>query len=301
MPVCPFCHQEIDEHLAVHGGTCPSCFAEIPGEEAPTDPGDQVKARQQVEDARHVQRSRIPLVLVLLFLVSLVGGATWIALRPEPPMPVLDFDELGYPEIEIVAAPEDAPEPVPDAAPAPRRRQPQGERQTGLDRLLGEEGPNLDGVAIAEAGAATGTRGTRDVGDAGGDIVPDQISLRGPSFGLSTDDAAVMSVQRRRMRGETLTDDSVIIEMVRGVLDAETPRLQTCYQRSLRTREDLGGSWVLEFVLNTEGQATNITVTGQEMADEEMERCIAQKVQDWFFQPIKADLPVRKTLRFRAR
>ena len=42
MADCPFCGGEISEAMALDGGTCPHCFGEIPGEDAPTNPGDDL-------------------------------------------------------------------------------------------------------------------------------------------------------------------------------------------------------------------------------------------------------------------
>ena len=39
MGECPFCSAEIDEEVMLYGGTCTACLIDIPGEEAPTDPG----------------------------------------------------------------------------------------------------------------------------------------------------------------------------------------------------------------------------------------------------------------------
>ena len=36
----------------MYGGPCPKCFAEIPGEEAPTDPGAEARAIQERKDRR---------------------------------------------------------------------------------------------------------------------------------------------------------------------------------------------------------------------------------------------------------
>ena len=41
---CPFCASEVTEQTILYGGTCGSCFAHIPGEEAATDPGEDAKA-----------------------------------------------------------------------------------------------------------------------------------------------------------------------------------------------------------------------------------------------------------------
>ena len=44
LAACPFCGRDVDADLVTYGGKCPHCFGEIPGEEAPTDPGEEKKA-----------------------------------------------------------------------------------------------------------------------------------------------------------------------------------------------------------------------------------------------------------------
>lgn len=52
MGECPFCSAEIDEEVMLYGGTCSACLIDIPGEEAPTDPGvDAVTEEAQTATA----------------------------------------------------------------------------------------------------------------------------------------------------------------------------------------------------------------------------------------------------------
>jgi hypothetical protein len=108
-----------------------------------------------------------------------------------------------------------------------------------------------------------------------------------------------MIPQRRRIRGEPLSDPDAIVEMLKAAMQDGIPGLRPCYERSLRANASLQGSWMLEFQVSPDGVAERIQVRGDEMSDAEMESCIAQKVQEWFFQPVVEAQPVRKTLRFR--
>ena len=51
MGSCPFCKESVDEAILEYGGRCPSCLIEIPGEDAPTDPGEVAKAAQEAAHA----------------------------------------------------------------------------------------------------------------------------------------------------------------------------------------------------------------------------------------------------------
>src|SRR5690606_19960737 len=94
-----------------------------------------------------------------------------------------------------------------------------------------------------------------------------------------------VGVTRRATQGVRLTDDSAIVEMIKGVMTTELPRLKSCYEQRLKAEEGLAGRWVLGLVVGREGAPRDITVTGAERSDLELESCIAAKVARWEFQP----------------
>ena len=293
---CPFCNAEISEHLAVHGGTCPSCFGQVPGEEAPTDPGAVVRARQEKEDAKTVQRSRLPLVIGVMALVGLIAGAGWIATRPAQEVPVLDFDQLEFAEYEFVIEPEaDTEVAEPSTAPRPIRPRP-----SALEQIAQGNGPDIqvgsgDGDGVADAGPGGTRGGVRDDG-----MMDPQIEIGGPSFGGGDDLGVEMGLTRGGMRGVEVCGPE-IITVIRRVMEANIPRLQTCYTRQLKTDASLRGDWMLGFTTTKAGDVEGVTVTGQGVANAELESCIQTKVERWVFQPICEEQEIRKTLRFRAR
>lgn len=72
MEPCPFCNTNVNEDLLRFGGTCPSCFGEIPGEEAATDPGEAANAALvQADEERVRRRMLIPAIVALIVLLSL--------------------------------------------------------------------------------------------------------------------------------------------------------------------------------------------------------------------------------------
>lgn len=302
MAQCPFCRANIDERLAVDGGTCPSCFGQIPGEDAPTDPGAAVRARQEAQDRKVVARSRIPALIGVFAVFGLVCSAGYVVLRPTPPLPKINFDDadFDFPELVIHDAP-DEPVAAPDPLPGGPGRAPP--RPNGLSQLAGSPDgsagmPNLpDAVAAGDPGGG-GTRrglGTDATGPEG--LSPTLSPISQGGLGGGPDLSGV--VRRNQMRGVTLTDDNQIVQMLRDTLTDEIPRLNTCYTRALRQYPDLRGSWTLDLVVQADGTARDIVVTGQEMQNEELESCVTEKVTNWHFSRIRADQPVRKTLRFR--
>jgi hypothetical protein len=101
--------------------------------------------------------------------------------------------------------------------------------------------------------------------------------------------------------GVTLTTDDQIVSMVGRVLDRQTPLLRSCYERRLATKRDLQGIWVIGLTVNKDGSVSDVAVTAQEQADDELERCIQSRVLGWSFQPIIKALPVNKIVSFTPR
>ncbi len=295
MDVCPFCHTEVSEDLVRFGGSCPSCLADIPGEEAATDPGEAAREAQHAADRRVVRKAGwvIPSI-VGASLASLLCLAVWTVLRPTPVAPMIDFDDVTFAvdPSQFVAYVEPEPEPAPKAAPRRTIRSlevnvPTGSAPEPLAASGAEVPPSEPG------GVRTGSESGDALADAGPDLSASAPQAGGLQFGLD------VGVSRRATKGVRLTDDSAIIEMIKGVLTAELPRLKSCYEQRLKVEEGLAGRWVLGFVVGREGNPREVTVTASDRADAELESCVAAKVARWEFQPIRADQPVQKTLAFR--
>jgi len=304
LDICPFCHTEISEDLLRFGGTCPTCLAQIPGEEAPTDPGDAARAEQEAADHRAVRKARwVVEGLVGVALLGLLGFAGWTVFRPKPVAKVLDFDDVAYQmdDTQFVAYVGPEPEPAPKAAPVhhPKKR---------TVRDLKVSVPTSDDVDIGSAVAVpsdkdatpetAGTRGPSDdavaVADVDGiDAGPTGTQTGGIPFGID------IGVRRRQTKGIRLTDDDAIVEMIKDVLLSGLPRLKSCYESSLKTHENLQGRWTLSLVVGREGNPKDIRVKGDGVSAPQMEHCIATKVAKWAFQPIRADQPVQKSLSFK--
>ncbi len=294
MAKCPFCSSEISESLSINGGTCPTCFGEIPGEEAPTDPGAVVRARQEKEDAKTVQRSRVPLILATLGMVTLIAGAAWIATRPPAEVPVLDFDQLEFAEYPITLI----EDPDTEAEPAPTRIRPRP-GPSALDRAANGAGPDIDVTQMGnDDNPDGGPGGTRRIDGGSGDIEPE---IRIGGIGVGGDPLGTIDIgpQRRQMRGVTLSDPNDIVDMIRATMEQGIPRLQRCYTRAYGTNSNLRGEWMLTYTLLESGEPSDIRVDGKTMSDAAMEECITNRVEGWNFQPIVNNQPIAKTLRFR--
>ena len=83
MGTCPFCKESVDDAILEYGGRCPSCLIEIPGEDAPTDPGEAAQAVMQAQEAAAAEKSRRPFFAILGVAALAVAGVGFMALTPQ--------------------------------------------------------------------------------------------------------------------------------------------------------------------------------------------------------------------------
>jgi len=313
---CPFCGSSVDEDLVIYGGPCPKCFAEIPGEEAPTDPGAEARAAQERRDRRG---ATLRAAIGLGAMMAVVGCAGIVALAvvlwPEPEVAVMDFDDssFDYPVIELKGG---APEPEQmdegtdeGAAPQPRQANDGGRTNGGGSKVdpsayegvayddgAAKAGDALDGDdGVAEVDGPRGTRGTDGpvAGPQGLDELGDDNSQRGSAFDLDLGP----KVDRR---GEVLSDPDQIRQMIGKLMRQQVGRLTQCYERQLKREPNLGGRWLVRYTVNTEGRAVDASATGRDVSHAELEECLANIIESkWRFDRITRSQPVQKTFTFR--
>lgn len=283
MSTCPFCGASIDDELAVHGGTCPSCLAEIPGEEAATDPGEEVKAQQDAEDRERAQRrAMLPLYAAAPVVLLAVGAAVW-ALWPTDAIEPLEMDDGFVFEINLEEAPEDAvaEAPTDDAAPG-------GERTARPPRPKAPQAP--DAEALAERLAAA--EKSEGAGSSGGRARTPSGSPR-PAGARPADDDGVASVEpatsglgldvafQARRTGALLTEPGDVRAAVKDLLRSRSGKLRACYERTLKAREDLAGVWKIGFRIEEDGAVSRPTAEGQQAADDGFEACLRDEIETW--------------------
>lgn len=324
MEQCPFCASEVTEQTILYGGTCGSCFAHIPGEEAATDPGEDAKAAEAaVLRKRARNRGLIPLLIAVPVVLAVVIGAAWIALRPQPELATLDLDdgEFYMPDLDslVVASVGDEPktnavEGADDAKPAKRsgtsdtgaRMAAATKTETKVDvttfrkpRLGQGAGDDSELLANLERGEATdAARGARG-GTA--DIRLDGLDGSGLTGGLTssgTSSGFQMEMGTVAQSGRPLSNPSEIARMVQGVLRKQLPRLRTCYERSLNGNPQFQGSWKLVFTIQTDGSVAKVKTLGQQGGDQIFEDCLQNRIAKWRFSRISKPQPVKKTVDF---
>jgi len=257
----------------MYGGSCPKCFGEIPGEEAATDPGEEVKARQEKSDNRRVLvRTLIPLILAVPVVGSMlllaVGFIIW---NRNPTVEVMNFDDDDFGiEHDIVSAPPELETPEPIAKAEPRTPRPTGSKSRPNPKS------GNDGVADADPSRPPEV------------VVPKSGGLSFDGFGVEASRS-----------GEVLSEPGQIFEMIRKSMSKQQATLKQCYDRRLKNNEDLQGRWRAKFVVNQKGYATNVKFTGVNMQDAELEACLAKTVARWKFSKIARPQPVEKSWKFR--
>lgn len=312
-PRCPFCGEGVNEDLVIHGGQCPHCFGDIPGEEAPTDPGEHKQKEHEIElkiEAKKVERGNtLPRILglgLLLAVASTVVGGLVYASIPRAQMPKLRIvdDDIVY-GIEAVAAVDPSAAVGVGGIRDPKAGSGGIRDPKAPPTLMGAGAKAIGGGAVDLSGAQsivgpgdpTGTRKV-DLGMGTGSVGP-VASMGGSQGGELALDVNLGGPERRVIKGATLNDDDQIVEMAKRVVKTNQPGLRTCYERSLKREPTLGGIWMLGFTVTTGGEVKQVSVKGSDVSDADLETCIAQKVQTWSFQPIKAELPIEKALNFR--
>lgn len=283
MAECPFCGSEVTDDLVTFGGTCPKCFAEIPGEEAATDPGIDVREAQDRRDRRRASVRTVASLTALLLIVSCTGVAAMVTVFwPEPSVAgLLDFDTLDFPmpdELVGVEAPPVQEEGV----------QPKGPRPS--ERPSASTGPAV----------AAGTDGVRRPRTELGPLVPTKaVPGAKPGTKPGSVDLSLGAPAVRRDDNLVLSDPAAIRDMIGERMVEFIPGLTVCYDRRLKLVPTLQGRWRLSFTVGANGRVAHAEAAGLDKKDAELEKCLTSHiVEEWTFGRITIAQPVQRTLRF---
>ena len=325
MEQCPFCASEVTEQTILYGGTCGSCFAHLPGEEAATDPGEDAKAAEvAVLRKRARNRGLIPLLIAIPVVLLVVAGAAWIALRPQPALATLDLDdgEFYMPDLDSLVVAGAAASPKTTATEKKAAAEPSGTTDTAQgtgDRIAASkatetqvdvktfrkprigQGTADDSELLANLGPGEATDAARNARGGSGDIRIDGLDGRGLTGGLTssgTSSGFQMEMGAVAQSGRALSNPNEIARMIQGVLRKQLPRLRTCYERSLNGNPQFKGSWALNFTVQTDGSVARIRTVGKGVSDKIFEDCLDNRIAKWRFSRIVKPQPVKKTVDF---
>lgn len=292
---CPFCKGVVPADLVLHGGNCPHCMLEIPGEEAPTDPGLQARLRQQAEDAVRAKKKRqvnrlAGLVGLFLAVAAVGGGMRYQAARDAELVYELD-DYYVIPDSALQSAPVPVAAVVAaDPTPGTTSHRPKNPSATAQGSgSLPADGAADDVVASAPQTFVPAARPKTDIKLAPTANAADGVRTTSMDFAIGRVSSAAV-----------LQNDDEIKAMARKVIDAYSPQLTTCYQTRLAQNDTLKGAWKVAFTISQDGAATKVKVTAVNAPDAELEACMTRNIQSWKFQKIYDDFPLSKTYRFGA-
>lgn len=289
MAQCPFCSAEVPVRLVVEGGTCPSCFGEIPGEDSPTDPGEAVREQLRQEDQRRARRRAMLPVFVAtpVALVSLLVAGWYlqpVEIKPlEIPDLAIELDLQGYvPPTEVAQVgkpPAKARTPGGGDGPStPDGRSVAGEVRPGAP---GGALPGLPMPAIPQTAGYT-PEGRRVVADPSNPMPTERGLEPGPDGGSSAGSVGLVDLTAKVEReSPVLTNDADISRAVRDMVRARRPRLVQCYEQSLKVDESLAGQWKISFVIATDGHLKDVAVKAVSRSAPSFETCIREQVSQW--------------------
>lgn len=286
------------------GGNCPHCMLEIPGEEAPTDPGLEAKKRQEEEEkVRHAAAARKSRLLGAFGLVALigVGAGGFLAWQKSQEAITYEMDDFYVmPLDEIAQAPAgDDPAATPPAEGAAAAKASPAGRKSGGGNRKSSGGGTVAPDAVADAQSNVGEPVLkRASGTRAGDAVPAGVSTALPTSSSGLGGGAIRIEQVGG--GGVLTDPAEINEMMRRVIGALSPQVTNCYTQRLKQVESLKGAWNVSFVVTREGGTRAVDARGVNGSDAELEACIERAVGSWRFEKINKDSQVKKTYRFGA-
>lgn len=283
---CPYCRGVVPEDVHLHGGNCPHCMLEIPGEEAPTDPGLQMQARLQEEERRKalgLRRRNIALGAFGLMCMGGVGVGVMAWLQARADAITYELPDEYYQPAPLVHA-----EPPATAAPAiagPKATAP-AKKETAQATEPSSKPPEPETPAVASVTPTPRSRSSEDA-------PPPEVSAPSSGIGIPTLDVKVDGGF-----GKLLTDDQEILAMVKSVESRYKPQLQACFESASRAAPDLSGSWTVDFTVAPGGATKSVSVTPLGRSDEAFETCAQRAVSSWKFVKIDHDFKVRKKYTF---
>ena len=277
MNTCPFCQKSISEELTLHGGHCPHCLIEIPGEESVTDPGVvDVESSAKAHNGGSSVGAKVALVASVL-----VGAGVAVWFQSAEPEPVAPIAKVGTPI--PLSAHEDQPFALPaddaNALSPAKRSQP---RRKSVKRVSAGTAPPPMGQAVTRDAAVVPASGSTGLGSAPRDV-------------FSTIGAAPRS---RAQESIVLKDALQIEEMIGRVLNRGAKQMEQCYNQALKLQPGLKGDWYVDFTITPEGKPEAVNVTALGASNASIEGCIDRRVSRWRFQRVAEHVDVARTYKF---
>lgn len=265
---------------------------EIPGEEAPTDPGLEMRKKQEIIAARQAgtRRTMQRIMGVILAGVMMLGsGLSYWYIQRQAEELVYDLDDVYIPKGLLGAAP-----------PPVEQVESSGKATAGNAGKPRKAAPLADAPlpAAAKVASSAGLPATVKYvppSSASGDAKVEVASGEMSSTGIGGADIAVF-----RVGDDVITDDEAIFRMAKEAIAAYGPQMETCAVQRIKQDESFGGAWKLQLTIQKAGTVSKVKVTPAGQSDAEFEACMQRAASSWKFAKIGHDFTFSKTYRFAA-
>ena len=298
---CPFCKGNIAADLIQFGGNCPHCLLEIPGEEAPTDPGLVARNKLAAEAAIKAKSARsknLVVASVALLFLGAIGGAGFWQVQQEKASRTYEMpDELYMPTLEEAVAPVAAV--APDAPKAKEKRKQSGIANSGTvanGNATADTLPDLTTADRATAPPTSGLSGSRRASGATAAADASVAMSTATNVSLSNDATPALSASS----AGPLTDETEIFNMIKNIMSRYNLQIKNCYNNRLKQNPELAGAWKLAFTIQKDGTTRSTRAEAVNDKDSALEACMVKTVAAWKFAALAQEQPVTKTIRFGA-
>jgi hypothetical protein len=85
---------------------------------------------------------------------------------------------------------------------------------------------------------------------------------------------------------EALAEPTEIRDAVGEALQGYKTGVRRCYESRLVSSPDLAGTWLLGFVIETDGRTSGVSIEAFDTADLPLESCISKTASSWSFPPL---------------
>ena len=307
---CPYCNGSIPEQLAVYGGPCPHCILEIPGEEAPTDPGLAKRQAAQAAAKAAAERSgrMRGVALASLGALLLTGAVVGLALmRDDEGRLHLEFYKVmpkksePAPEVTPPTAKQAAEPPKPRPAAAPTTPEPPPTPGAGLlaGRMITGGSTSAGGAisfgnvatATGTATVVTGAQTAGAVGFAGGTVTGGTIT--GGTASASAGGAPTVTAVGGGSTQKAPTDPRALVAQRYASYKGQ---FRVCNDQQLAANPNFEGSWALSFTVQPDGSTSNVAFRGK--SNPALQLCIESKVKNWKFSALTQPVAFSDTVSF---
>ncbi|HNH49038.1 MAG TPA: AgmX/PglI C-terminal domain-containing protein [Myxococcota bacterium] len=300
----------ISKDLERYGGNCPHCLLEVPGDDAPTDPGLELQKQQAQEEEIKVQKHKrgnwlIGASAAFVFLLAISGGAWWYNAAQE----AMYYDPQVYFQVpleEINIADFLAEEKAEAEAKAKAEAQAKADAEAragagarnpasngGRSPVVGT--PNVGGsdTTLAMGGDPNAPQnGTRPIGIRGSNSVALPGEVKGPEAAVATGGGLTVAKSSPSASSDVLSDPAEIQAMVQRALKTYRRQLINCYVQRQKTVTDLQGTWTISFTILPDGNVKDARAKEAKNRDPEVDQCMARNIAAWRFEPIAKNFPV---------